>query len=132
MTALVDSSAVLAYLDAADPRHARAKEWLVGAKNDREPLIMHSYTEVESSALVQRRLGATSLRALHQDLAPLFERITVDPALHAAAVAALLAALPTKTSLVDYVSFEIMRDRGIRRAFAFDRDFVSAGFETVP
>lgn len=56
----------------------------------------------------------------------------MDSTTHDAAVAALLAALPTRTSLVDYVSFQVMRDRGIRRAFAFDRDFGAAGFETVP
>lgn len=56
----------------------------------------------------------------------------MDRGTHDTAVAALLAALPTKTSLVDYVSFQVMRDRGIRRAFAFDTDFVNAGFETVP
>jgi predicted nucleic acid-binding protein len=82
--------------------------------------------------LVQRRLGPVALRAFHQELAPLFEFIVVDRETHDAAVAALLAALPTKTSLVDYVSFQVMRDRGIRRAFAFDQDFVNAGFETVP
>jgi len=132
VTVLVDSSAVLAYLAEQDPRHERAKSWLGGAKEERESLIMHSYTALETSALVQRRLGAPYLRAFHQELSPIFELIVVDRATHDAAVAALLAALPTKTSLVDYVSFEVMRERGIRRAFAFDRDFATAGFETVP
>lgn len=93
---------------------------------------MHAYAALESSALIQRRVGAKFLREFHQDLAPLFDLIMVDRATHDAAVAALLAALPTKTSLVDYVSFEVMRERGIRRAFSFDPDFVAAGFETVP
>lgn len=132
MSVLVDSSAILAYLSEQDVRHERAKEWLGDARTRREPLIMHSYAALESSALVQRRLDARSLRAFHQELAPLFEFVLVDRETHDAAVAALLAALPTKTSLVDYVSFQVMRDRGIPRAFAFDRDFVSAGFETVP
>jgi predicted nucleic acid-binding protein len=30
------------------------------------------------------------------------------------------------------VSFRFMRDRGIRRAFAFDKDFAKEGFEVVP
>ena len=34
-------------------------------------------------------------------------------------------------SLVDGVSFEVMRERGIERAFAFDRDFVHAGFAVL-
>jgi hypothetical protein len=28
--------------------------------------------------------------------------------------------------------FELMREKGIRRAFAFDDDVVDEGFETVP
>lgn len=94
--------------------------------------MTHSYVFVETSALVQRRLGREPLRAFHQQLAPVLEIIEVDSSTRDAAVAAILAALPTKTSIVDYVSFQVMRDRGIRRAFAFDPDFVSAGFETVP
>jgi predicted nucleic acid-binding protein len=35
-------------------------------------------------------------------------------------------------SLVDRVSFELMRREGIERALAFDDDFTEAGFETVP
>lgn len=32
-------------------------------------------------------------------------------------------------SLVDFVSFEVMRERGITTAFAFDDDFRRQGFE---
>jgi predicted nucleic acid-binding protein len=32
-------------------------------------------------------------------------------------------------SLVDAVSFAVMREAGITRAFAFDEDFRAAGFE---
>lgn len=119
-------------MDADDPDHKLASAWLASSRAESETLLMHSYVLVETSALVQRRLGREALRAFHQQLAPVFVITEVDSATRDAAVAALLAALPTKTSLVDYVSFQVMRDRGIRRAFAFDPDFVTAGFETVP
>ncbi len=35
-------------------------------------------------------------------------------------------------SLVDRVSFEVMRRRRIDGAFAFDRDFADHGFTTIP
>jgi predicted nucleic acid-binding protein len=35
-------------------------------------------------------------------------------------------------SLVDFVSFELMRREGIRTAFTFDRHFAEQGFECVP
>ena len=44
----------------------------------------------------------------------------------------MLAALPTEVSLVDHVSFHVMRMLGITRAFAFDADFAAAGFSTLP
>ncbi len=34
-------------------------------------------------------------------------------------------------SLVDAVSFEVMRAEGVRSAFAFDRHFEIAGFELL-
>ena len=56
----------------------------------------------------------------------------VDQPTHEAGVAAVLAAGRRKLSLVDCVSFEIMRRGGIRRAFSFDPHFREAGFELVP
>jgi predicted nucleic acid-binding protein len=46
------------------------------------------------------------------------------------ALVSLLAAGRKKLSLVDCVSFGIMREAGIRKAFAFDRHFTEQGFET--
>jgi len=52
--------------------------------------------------------------------------------LHRAATSAYLAATRRGPSLVDRVSFELMRHRGIMVVYAFDRDFRAAGFSTVP
>jgi predicted nucleic acid-binding protein len=35
-------------------------------------------------------------------------------------------------SLTDCVSFEVIRQHGIRRAFAFDTHFTEHGFEMIP
>ncbi len=55
----------------------------------------------------------------------------VDSDLHALGVAALLAS-PAAPSLVDQVSFALMRERGIDTAFAFDADLARAGFAVLP
>jgi predicted nucleic acid-binding protein len=68
---------------------------------------------------------------LFEDLLPVIETVFVDDALHGAAVSSYLTR-PAGPSLVDQMSFHVMRDRGVRRAFAFDKDFDRAGFETVP
>jgi predicted nucleic acid-binding protein len=47
-------------------------------------------------------------------------------------VAALLTANRRELSLVDCVSFEVMRRRDITSAFAIDTDFSKQGFTVVP
>ena len=44
----------------------------------------------------------------------------------------LLASGRKDVSLVDWVSFELMRRAGISMAFAFDRDFAAQGFSLIP
>ena len=68
MTALVDTSAFYALLDEDDDHHGAAvTTWthLLGA----EQLVTHAYV-VESSALVQRRLGTAAASRLHRALLP--------------------------------------------------------------
>ena len=118
-------------LDVGDENHRRAASALRSLRESGRPLLTHSYAIVEASALAQRRLAADAQRVLFQDLLPVLEVTSVEPSLHAAGVAALLAS-PSAPSLVDEVSFALMRERGIRTAFAFDADFAKAGFTVVP
>jgi len=133
VTVLVDTSALFALLHRPDRNHAAAANWLAGPGQDSgEALLTHSYVVVESVALAQRRLSSEALGALLLDLLPIMSIVFVDEALHRSAVSALLASGSRGPSLVDWVSFELMRHHGIRQAFAFDRDFRTAGFVTVP
>ena len=98
----------------------------------RTTLLTHEYILVEVMALAQRRLGLGAVRRLVDDLLPLIEVAWVDPTLHAEARESLLAAGRRTVSLVDWTSFLVMRRHGVRRAFTFDDDFASEGFEVVP
>ena len=49
---------------------------------------------------------------------------------HIHGMAALLAADRRNLSLVDCVSFDAMRQRGLRQVFAFDKHFEEPGFTT--
>jgi uncharacterized protein len=122
----VDTSAIYALLDRSDANHEAAAGVLPKLR-DREPLT-HSYVVVESVALTQARLGIEAVRRVLDDLLPVFELHFVGEALHATATAALLAAGSRDVSLVDRVSFELMRSLGITHAFAFDRHFEKEGF----
>ncbi len=131
MSIFVDTSALHALVDADDDAHRRARATFerIGAS---EELVTHAYVAVEALALAQRRLDAHAVRALATELLPFLTTFSVDETTHDAAVAALLAALPTRVSLVDFVSFQVMRERSITRAFTFDGDFEKAGFIAVP
>ena len=132
MKLFVDTSALLAYLDADQPRHADVVEAWNTAMAKEQTFVTSNYVLVETCALVQRRLGLQALRALADILLPLFLTLWVDEELHAAAVAALFTAGRRGLSLVDCTSFEIMRRHGISEVLALDNDFARQGFSLLP
>ena len=132
MTIFVDTSAFYALIDDRDPNHGRARSALAGLVADDAGLLTHEYVVVETTALVQRRLGLAALRRFVDDLLPLVEIAWVDEALHTEAREALLAAGRRNVSLVDWTSFLVMRRHGVRRAFTFDPDFGGEGFQVLP
>lgn len=129
MTVLVDTSALYALLDEDDANHADAAlNWL--HLLDAEPLVTHTYVVLETSALAQRRLGMAAAIQLHQSLLPVVSTVVVDELMHRRAIQTWLARGRRQLSLVDVTSFLVMGDQGLRRAFAYDEDFESAGFTT--
>ena len=134
MRVLADTSALYALLDEDDANHASAREWFTG-KFSAPPTILatHSYVIIETCALVQRRLGPEAVRVLLDALVPSLSVLYVDEVFHQRAAAAYTAALSKRgISLVDRVSFEMMRHLALDAAFAFDDDFGAEGFQTVP
>jgi uncharacterized protein len=132
VSTFVDTSALYALVDDGDRNHTRAVIWIAGPGSDvAEALVTHSYVVVESTALVHRRLGHAAARMLLEAVLPAAMVWYVDESLHRLATAAYLAA-GRQASLVDAVSFEMMREQQIQRAFAFDNDFATEGFAVVP
>ncbi len=131
MTGFVDTSALMALLDAGDPRHdATLATWdSIAEKAD---LLTSNYVAVESFALAQRRIGIGALRTLSADILSAMEIVFVTPDEYAAALATVLAANRRRLSYVDCSSFEVMRRRGVRNALALDRDFARQGFQVLP
>lgn len=126
MRVFVDTSALYAALDKADPNQAAAAEAfdrLVGI----EELVTHNYVHVEAEQLVRRRLGAAAARILLEEILPGVRTVWVDEATHREAVDAVLTA-GRATSLVDQVSFIVMRSLDTTVALAFDADFNKQGF----
>ena len=132
MSVFVDTSAILAVLDADEAGHRRCAAAWSRLVSDDETMITSSYVVVEVFALAQRRLGLDAVRALEASVVPLIHVVWIDEELHRRALSALLVASKRKLSLVDCASFEVMRDYGIREAFTLDRHFSELGFERVP
>jgi predicted nucleic acid-binding protein len=131
MNVFIDTSALLAVLDADDANHKAAKPLWERIATAGDTLVCHNYILVETSALVLRKLGLEALRIFERDIVPILRVIWVTKDIHDGAASAQLLAARRTLSLVDCVSFEIMRRSGIRTAFAFDRHFHEYGYEIL-
>ncbi len=124
----VDTSAVLALADTRDSHHHEAVASLESMMSEGHALLTHNYVLVESAALLQNRLGLESSLAFLSDA----ERFTVhwvSPSDHAEAVALLKDRNRRGLSLVDCMSFVVMRQYAVMTALAYDADFEAEGFE---
>ena len=132
MRVFVDTSALLPLLDAGDADHAAVSAAWADLRRAEAVATTTNYVLLEALAVCQRRLGMVAARRLQQDLAPVLEVEWVTRQAHAEGSIAMLAANRREVSLVDCVSFEVMRRLGIRRAFTLDEHFREQGFEVVP
>jgi predicted nucleic acid-binding protein len=128
----LDTSAFFAVLDADDEMHAAARREWERELESGESLHTSSYVLVETSALVQRRIGMDGLRTFTADILPVINVFWVDEGIHRSAYHALLVAARRDISLVDCVSFETLRRFDMDRVFCFDPHFIEQGFQVVP
>ena len=96
------------------------------------PLWTTNYVILESTALLQNRIGMEAVQNFHRNLVPLLHVKWIDPQLHADALAIYLATNQRRLSLVDCSSFTAMRLLKIDTVFAFDGHFSEQGFRTIP
>lgn len=130
MSAFVDTSALYAVLDDDEPMHLRALDtWRSLVRSTK--LVTHSFAVIECIELVRRRLGPDAVAELTDRMLPIIDVVWVDAELYAVSLEAARAA-GWRESLVDNVSFAVMRRSGIELAFTYDSDFERAGFRFVP
>jgi predicted nucleic acid-binding protein len=128
----VDTSALYAVLDRDDKNHLLAKGTWGTLLQEDDALIVSNYVVVETTALVQHRLGMDAVRVLCGDILPALDVHWIGEDEHRHAQNALLASDRRQVSLVDCSSFHVMRTRMVRTAFAFDPHFREQGFEVLP
>ena len=127
---LWDSSAILALLDDRDENHPLALELATAIARDRRQSIITNYIEVETHALLLRKLGrALALEWLVSDTLPVEKATLAD---EARAREILLERRDKDWSLCDAISFATIERRRIRTAFSFDHHFLQrGGFEVL-
>ena len=118
-----------ALADTADPNHRTAVSRLSLLESS-EDLLTHNYVLVEALALLQARLGLAAATKLARD-SEAFVIEWADEDLHAMGVRELERSKNRKVSLVDHISFLVMKRRRLTTAFAFDPDFTAAGLRIV-
>ena len=131
MSVFVDASAFVAALDADDVRHPQARALWLKLLQSQERLATTNYVGLETVAVAQRRLGVDAVATLAESFFPWTDVIWVTEWEHSAAMTAVLAARRRHLSLVDCVSFEVMRRLGLSRCFTFDPHFAEMGFECL-
>jgi predicted nucleic acid-binding protein len=128
LTVFVDTSALIVFLDGDDPGHGVCRDTWRRAVLEGEGLVTTDYVVLETVAVAQRRWGLDAVRTLVDEYLPLIEVGSVSPEDRAAALSALLVAGRRGLSLVDCVSFTVMRRMGIRDYLGLDPHFEEQGF----
>lgn len=132
-TVFVDTSAFYALFNPRDQNHKVAGSCLVDLHRRSVALMTTNLVLFEAYVLVHARTGRRGLLRFRDVLAKSrwLRRVVVDAACEGQAWKLLERESDKDYSLVDAVSFVVMRANKIESAFAFDAHFRQAGFEPV-
>ncbi|MBW2368988.1 MAG: PIN domain-containing protein [Deltaproteobacteria bacterium] len=128
MNVFADTSGLFALLVQNDYMHIRARENFKYFSSQNAQLVTSSFVLVETTALLQRRIGMAPVHDFTSKILPLLEVLWVDEPWYQRAIQRLFTRNNRDVSLVDCLSFEIMDTREIDYAFAFDKHFEENGY----
>ncbi len=130
----VDTSAWLALADNDDTHHRKAALIFPSLLKTYRGLITSNLVIAEAYILILNELG-------HKAAIDFLERLKASPRIlkiysteeiEASAEKILIKYNDQDFSYADSVSFAIMKKEKIRKAFCFDKHFLTAGFESIP
>jgi predicted nucleic acid-binding protein len=132
MNIFIDTSALFSIIDGTDLNHFEGSKIFSEITDSNNNFVTSNYILLESSALIQRRLGFDALIDFSENLIPIFDDIVwVDNNLHFQGLLKLKFEKRRDLSLVDCISFEIMKIKKIQKVFAFDKHFSEKGFDLL-
>ena len=132
MKLLADTGALLALFNPRDEHHARASRFVREAASTRfivtELIVSETVTRLRARTNAARAAdaGAALMRSQR------YEVLFVDAPLLDAGLADLRRFADKRLSLVDAVSFAVLRSLALDGSFTFDRDFRDCGFAVFP
>jgi len=129
---LISKKSILEPKISDDKNHVSAKEQWIELILAEATLVCSDYVLIETLALIQHRIGLAAVRVFQEDIFPLLNIEWVDESTYRSGVASVLTAARRDLSLVDCISFEVMRRLGIHSVFAFDNHFREQAFACLP
>jgi len=131
MSVFADTSSLYAAVVRSEERHreclALFEKLLIAGR----VIQTTNYVVLETTALLQHRIGLDPVRDFDQRVLPLINVHWVSSDLHQRGMRRLLRENKRTLSLTDSVSFEFMEAAGLRDAFSLDRHFADAGFRLL-
>jgi predicted nucleic acid-binding protein len=127
MTALIDTTALLALLDGHHPQHHTLRHEFAFELDVEGEIAITNYVALETFDAIRRRLGASALHLLAREIMPALDLVWVEPTEHALSLEMLLASGLESLSLVDRTTLVVARRLGVRRCIAADERFVAEG-----
>ena len=128
MSVFIDTSAFMALHSTTDIYNKSAEQRWMKLLNTGVECVTSNYIVLETSTLLQKRIGLDAVRVLHQEMLPAVTVHWVDDQIQRTALAVLFVSGRRALSLVDSTSFEVMRELGIHEVFTFDKHFKEFGF----
>ncbi len=130
----VDSSAWIALVDKDDSHHKEAASSYPSIFKNHKTLVTNNLVIAETYVVLLKELGhKVALEFLERIKAsPRILKICSNENIETEAEEILAKYVDQDFSYTDAVSFVIMKRQKIRKAFCFDKHFVTAGFINVP
>lgn len=128
----LDTSGLYALLVRTEEGHAEVLRAFRRMLEEGRTLWTTSYVVVETVALLQHRLGLAPVRDFVEHVIPILSVEWVSEVLHRKGTERLLREDRRRLSLVDSVSLEFIRSRGLRDVLALDPHFSQAGCRLLP
>ena len=132
MSVFVDTSALYALLVRTEDNHSEVSAAFRDLLERGRALVTTNYVLVETTALLQHRIGLDSVRDLNAHVIPVLRLVWIREDQHRKSVERHIKADRRRLSLVDCSSFVVMDIEGIRDVLTLDEDFAQQGYAAIP